>query len=164
MHTICTAQQMRELEQRHMRANTMPSAQLMLRAAQEAADAMDELGLVRGKRMAFLCGKGGNGGDGLAAAAICHAKGAQCVVVLAHPAQEYTGDAGHYLRSLPDPVPVVPFDAVGDVDVWVDALFGIGLCRDTEGDDADLGILHHEGFAHDLILLDLGVFFVTPIV
>lgn len=136
MQVILTAAQMRTLEQNYMRATATPSAELMRRAAQEAADAMDELGLVRGKRMAFLCGKGGNGGDGLAAAAICHAKGAQCCVVLAHPASEYTGDAAQYLHALPKAIPVIPFDSVNDTEVWVDALFGIGLCRDIEGEFA----------------------------
>lgn len=133
MQIILTPVQMRAFEERYFQSGRMSSSQLMGRAASELVRVMDERGLVRGKRIAFLCGTGGNGGDGLAAAALCHVLGAQCLVVLAQPAGRYTGDALHYLQNLPDGVVVCPLHAVGTPDVWVDALFGIGLNRPVSG-------------------------------
>lgn len=138
MQIILTPEQMREAEQRYFRATGTPSADLMRTAAAALALAMDERGLVRGKSIAFLCGTGGNGGDGLAAAAICRRMGADCRVVLSQPAEKYTGDAALYLSELP---PEIPVCAIGDIpspDVIVDALFGIGLNRDIGGEPARL--------------------------
>lgn len=129
MQIILTAQQMRQLEQDYMQATGTPSRRLMLRAATELADAMDRHGLVQRKHIAFLCSCGGNGGDGLAAATLCRDMGAHCRVVLAQPPEAFTGDAAYYLAQLPSDIPVCSLDEADDVDVWVDALFGIGLNR-----------------------------------
>ena len=133
MQTILTPAQMRQLEQNFFRATGMPSADLMLRAATELVHAMDEHGLVRGKRIAFVCGNGGNGGDGLAAAALCHRMGADCRVILAFPPQSCTGDAAGYLRELPAGISLCSIETADEPDVWVDALFGIGLNRPVTG-------------------------------
>lgn len=137
MQTVLTPQQMRQMEQNFFRATGTPSANLMARAARELVAAMDEHNLVRGKRIAFVCGTGGNGGDGLAAAAICHGMGAICRVILAQPAGKYTGDAAQYLRELPPQIPLCGLDDAGEPDVWVDALFGIGLSREITGFSAE---------------------------
>ena len=133
MQIIVTPAQMRQMEQNFFRETDSPSADLMLRAAAELAQAMDERHLVRGKRIAFVCGNGGNGGDGLAAAAICHRMGADCRVILTTSAEAFAGDAKRYLDALPAPVTLCSIDEVGEPDVWVDAIFGIGLSRPVEG-------------------------------
>ena len=133
MQIILFPDQMRQLEQAHFARSGMPSHLLMGRAALELAHAMDERGLVRGKRMTFVCGNGGNGGDGLEAARLCQALGARCSVVLAAPRGSVRGDAVHYLNLLPDSIPIRALDEVSEPDVWVDALFGIGLSRDVTG-------------------------------
>ncbi len=133
MQTILSPDQMRQLEQRFFSRTGMPSHQLMARAAAELTRAMDERGFVRGKRMAFVCGSGGNGGDGLAAARMCSDLGARCAVVLAMPAEQFRGDAARYLRLLPESIPIRELEAVSEPDVWVDALFGIGLNREVTG-------------------------------
>ena len=65
MQIIVTPGQMRQMEQNFFRETGTPSSQLMLRAAEELVHAMDERGLVRGRRIAFVCGNGGNGGNGV---------------------------------------------------------------------------------------------------
>lgn len=137
MQTILTPGQMRQMEHNFFRKTGTLSADLMGRAARELVAAMDAHNLVHGKRITFVCGSGGNGGDGLAAAAICHGMGAVCQVVLAQPAEKYTGDAGKYLRELPPEIPLSDLDDVGEPDVWVDALFGIGLNREITGFSAE---------------------------
>lgn len=133
MQIILSPDQMRQLEQVYFARSGKPSHLLMGRAASELARAMDERGLVRGKRMAFVCGSGGNGGDGLEAARLCHELGAHCTVVLTVPRERVHGDAVHYLNLLPDAIPIRALDEVSEPDVWVDALFGIGLSRDVTG-------------------------------
>lgn len=138
MQIILSPEQMRELEQQYFRATGTPSAQLMRTAAAQLVQAMDERGLVRGRSIVFLCGTGGNGGDGLAAAAMCHALGARCRVYLAQPPETYTGDAARYLHALPAEIPLQCAGAFPDSDVIVDALFGIGLNRPVAGHYAGL--------------------------
>ena len=137
MQIIVTPGQMRQMEQNFFRETGTPSSQLMLRAAEELVQAMDERGLVRGRRIAFVCGNGGNGGDGLAAAAICSRMGALCQVALAMPAESFTGDARLYLDALPANVPLRSLAEIDEPDVWVDAFFGIGLSRNVEGYPAE---------------------------
>lgn len=133
MQIILSPDQMRQLEQHFFSRTGMPSHLLMGRAASELTRAMDERGLVRGKRMAFVCGNGGNGGDGLAAARMCQELGAQCMVALAMPREKFQGDAARYLNLLPGSIPACELDSIPEPDVWVDALFGIGLNREVTG-------------------------------
>lgn len=146
MKIILSPDQMREVEQLYFAESRTPSHLLMGRAAAELVQTMDSRGLVRGKRILFACGAGGNGGDGLAAARLCHERGAQCTVLLAMPREKYRGDALHYLAQLPASIPVLEpcapdaapeacpaVDALPEPDVWVDALFGIGLNRAPAG-------------------------------
>lgn len=133
MQIIVTPAQMRQMEQNFFRGTDSPSADLMLRAATELVQAMDAQDLVRGRRMVFVCGNGGNGGDGLASAAICQRMGAECRVVLTAPTDRFTGDAKQYLDALPASVPLCRIEEIDEPDVWVDAIFGIGLSRPVEG-------------------------------
>lgn len=133
MQIILFPDQMRQLEQIFLARSGTPSHLLMGRAASELVRAMDERGLVRGKRITFVCGSGGNGGDGLEAARLCMHMGASCTVVLAAPRESIRGDAAHYLNLLPDAIPVRALDEASEPDVWVDALFGIGLNRAVTG-------------------------------
>lgn len=154
MQTILTPGQMRRMEQNYFRDTASPSADLMLRAASELVLAMDERGLVRGRRVAFICGNGGNGGDGLAAAAICHQMGADCLVIPAFPTDSYARDAGKYLRELPSDIPVCAIDDTAEPDVWVDALFGIGLNRPVAGIPAKC-IARMNGSAATVVSVDI---------
>lgn len=127
MKYIVTPQQMREIEDRAFQSGVDP-LDLMERAAQQLVDVLvDMLGGAKGKHVAFFCGRGNNGGDGLAAARIFASLGGEALIVLRE--EPSTPSALHNLRRAKDlNIPVVNTLPVGEsFDAAVDALIGIGL-------------------------------------
>lgn len=111
----------------------MPTLLLMENAARSVAEVARTLG----ERFVVLAGAGNNGGDGLAA--VRHLGIARCIVhLLAEPDAHKAPDAALQLRILRAAgVPVV-VGALPDLDahagaVWIDALFGTGLTRESTG-------------------------------
>jgi hydroxyethylthiazole kinase-like uncharacterized protein yjeF len=90
------------------------------------------------RQVGVLCGTGNNGGDGYVAALALHRAGLQVDVVAsgeprtpeARAAAARWLAAGHDVRALASGVP--------EADVWIDALFGIGLSRAPEAPVAGL--------------------------
>ena len=81
-------------------------------------------------RVAFLCGPGNNGGDGLVAARAWTDRGGQAVVFLM--TQDLKGDAARNLeRARNWKLDLHPLDdfRAGSFDWYVDSLFGTGLSR-----------------------------------
>ena len=69
MLKLTSAAQMREMDRRTIEDFGVPSLVLMENAALRVVDVIAErFGPLRGKRIAVVCGKGNNGGDGLAIA------------------------------------------------------------------------------------------------
>jgi ADP-dependent NAD(P)H-hydrate dehydratase / NAD(P)H-hydrate epimerase len=120
--------QVRELDARAIAAGT-PGLELMERAAGHLARGVVGLaGRGYGLRVAVLCGKGNNGGDGLAAARVLLAAGAQPIVHLAEP-DGLAGDAAVQLdrwRAAGGRMAASAKDALAGADVAVDALLGTG--------------------------------------
>lgn len=97
------------------------------------------LGDVRGKRIAVLCGKGNNGGDGFGSAFYLSEMGAQVSVFLIDKAEDISGDAKVFFDKLTHPsagqqkVDVLPFDGhesgagLDDFNLVIDAVLGTGL-------------------------------------
>jgi len=82
------------------------------------------------QRIAVVCGPGNNGGDGYVLARHAHVAGRQVQVVpLAPPASALAQRACAEYQAAGG----VIVDAVGEADLIVDALFGIGLSRAPEG-------------------------------
>src|SRR5215217_5226076 len=79
-------------------------------------------------RIAIVCGKGNNGGDGLVAARHLRRAGRDVDVLLVWPAQWLEGDAATMLERLGGPAPQ-PFEEAGlkGAHVIVDALLGTGF-------------------------------------
>jgi NAD(P)H-hydrate epimerase len=101
-----------------------------------AAWARDRLpgGDARGQRVVVLAGSGGNGGDGMVAARLLHAWGAEPFVWLSHPPHALRDAAAHQWRSLVAlGIPVMPPPGGDDpvrfpaADLIVDGLLGFGL-------------------------------------
>jgi NAD(P)H-hydrate epimerase len=138
------------------------------RAVAAAARAMLPGGDPRGRRVLILAGRGGNGGDGLAAGRHLHAWGAEVEARLAHPPERLNAPAARQLAALralgaavvpPPPSPAVepppeeaahaaaPFDPstgaasvepAASFDLVVDALLGFGLAGPPGGHVAEL--------------------------
>ena len=140
---VLTSAQMRDADRRTIDDVGIPSAVLMENAGRQVVAAMAPL-LEPGDRVAVVCGKGNNGGDGFVVARVLEAKGVESCVYLLAPASEIEGDARANLLAL-DAVGVPVIDVadpdewtahlpeIGACDVVVDALFGTGLTRPLEG-------------------------------
>jgi NAD(P)H-hydrate epimerase len=103
----------------------IPSLALMERAGEGLARVIAEH--VPEGRIAVVCGKGNNGGDGVVAARLLRQAGREADVLLVWPADALSGDAQEQLRRLPGAAPM-PYEAArlegaGGI---VDALLGTG--------------------------------------
>jgi hydroxyethylthiazole kinase-like uncharacterized protein yjeF len=98
MIPLFTPQQVRAMDERTIGAGT-PSLALMDRAAGHLARAvLDVAGAAYGTRVALVCGKGNNGGDGIAAARRLQDAGAWPVVCLVADPADLSADAAVQLR------------------------------------------------------------------
>jgi hydroxyethylthiazole kinase-like uncharacterized protein yjeF len=102
---VFTADEMRRVDQRAIRELGIPGATLMENAGRGAAAciqaALPELGLPRrGVRVAVVCGKGGNGGDGFVVARWLKRAGHRVDVLLLGPPQDLKGDPALKLREM----------------------------------------------------------------
>ncbi len=142
---VLTGAQMREADRRTIEEVGIPSAVLMENAGRQVVAAMvsafEDLDAMR---VAVLCGRGNNGGDGFVAARVLAARGVDVGIYLVGRADEVAGDARTNLTILRN----LGLDVVevGDVPAWelhgtdvlgadvvVDALFGTGLRSPLDG-------------------------------
>ena len=79
-------------------------------------------------RVAVVCGKGNNGGDGLVVARLLRERGREVDVLLLGAPEQLRGDAAANLQRLPGeaPAPLRP-GALGNADVVIDAILGTGF-------------------------------------
>ena len=136
--------EMQRLEQAAAQAGTS-LGEMMERAGTALADEVEKrCRPLKGRRVAVLCGKGNNGGDGFVCARVLQERGASCQVVLAQgePATDLSKDAFYKLRRLPKEVPCfsLPGDwervrrLVGEAEVLVDCVFGFSFRGELSGD------------------------------
>jgi NAD(P)H-hydrate epimerase len=104
----------------------IPGLELMDRAGTGLAELVTEL--APAGRIAVVCGKGNNGGDGLVAARVLRERGREVDVLILGSADEYKGDARANLERLPGSPPE-PFAAAGlaGAGAIVDAILGTGF-------------------------------------
>ena len=139
MRPVFTADEMRRVDERAIRKLGIPGATLMEHAGRGAAEAIQAalpgLGLPRrGVRVAVLCGKGGNGGDGFVAARWLERAGHRVQVFLLARPETLRGDPALKLcemqrdglpaRVVEDPAALGP--ALRGAQLVVDALLGTG--------------------------------------
>ena len=119
------AELMRATDRWAIEARGVPGAELMERAGEglaRAAAARAPAG-----RVAIVCGKGNNGGDGLVAARLLRSAGRDVDVVAAGDLDALTGDAAEQRRRLPGPAPVaLDGEALQVAALVVDAVLGTG--------------------------------------
>lgn len=134
MRITVTPDRMKSLEAAFMAEHRVPGALLMEHAAQAVCAALTRR--KPGGAALFLCGPGNNGGDGYAAARLWQAVGGRAQL-WAMPGETRGDAAMNRALALQCGVPVRPLsacpDALPDVDVVVDALFGTGLSRPADG-------------------------------
>ena len=139
MRPVLTADEMRRVDARAIAELGIPGPTLMENAGRGAADALlaalPERGLrPRGLKVAIVCGRGGNAGDGFVVARRLKRAGARLDVLLVAAPDALRGDpalkftemrrAGVAARVVEDVAKAVP--ALQRADVIVDALLGTG--------------------------------------
>ncbi|MEA2193876.1 MAG: ADP-dependent NAD(P)H-hydrate dehydratase / NAD(P)H-hydrate epimerase, partial [Solirubrobacteraceae bacterium] len=125
------AEQMRAIDRWAIERQGIASLDLMERAAAGLTVHTDRL-VPRGP-IAIVCGKGNNGGDGIAAGRLLRGFGRRVRVLLLAEPDEYRGDAAANLRRLEGAHE--PFDprALGDAAVVIDAILGTGFEGEPRG-------------------------------
>ena len=120
---IVTAAEMREIDRLTTEKHHIPSLTLMENAGAAVARFILRQ-YPEAQRIAVVCGKGNNGGDGFVAARKLHEAGKEVLTVLLAAPEDVKGDAERMLRLLPkSPVGGLAENA----DVLVDAIFGTGF-------------------------------------
>jgi hydroxyethylthiazole kinase-like uncharacterized protein yjeF len=136
---VLSAAQMREVDRRTTELG-IPSIILMESASHRVVEfLMEKFAPLAGHRVVVLCGKGNNGGDGLAAARqlFTHARPGRLDVVLTADPAELRGDAAENLRMLRVcgcPVERDLTPEMRDATIVLDALLGTGLKGPASGD------------------------------
>jgi ADP-dependent NAD(P)H-hydrate dehydratase / NAD(P)H-hydrate epimerase len=142
---VLTAEQMREVDRLTIE-DGVPGIALMENAAHRVVEELvREFDPIDRQNVVILCGKGNNGGDGLAIARLLHEYNVQRLrVVLAADPAEFTGDAAQNLRRMVElgihPVFEVPakLRERREVNLVIDALLGTGLKGPPTGRTAEL--------------------------
>ena len=141
---VVTADQIREIDRLTIEGGVAGIA-LMENAAHRVAETMEqEFDPISKHNIVILCGKGNNGGDGLALARLMIGRVAKLRVVLAANRDEYSGDAKINLERLMEegvmPQMEIPqkLRERREVTLVVDALLGTGLAGPPEGRTLEL--------------------------
>ncbi len=162
---IVTASESRQFDQLAEQAG-MPSLVLMENAALRLAEVVTQhFELDPPKRIVILCGKGNNGGDGMALARHLSNIGFQVQVFLLAEPSELKGDAAINYKALFNfGVPVQPIvsseqlpqliEPLKSADLVVDALLGTGISGEVRGLYAEV-ILLITNYASRILSVDI---------
>ncbi len=124
------------LENLAKQKQNIPDRELMERAAKAAFDYL-QASWPQAKTIGILCGRGNNGGDGYALALLAQKAGLK--VFIGHEGAEVISKepASFYQKACQNNVAIQHFPLSQNtwpkVDLWVDALLGIGLKHKVEG-------------------------------
>lgn len=129
---LVSAEQMRRVDQVSIEEYGIPGHELMDRAGARVVEAIrDRWGGLAGLRVAVVCGKGNNGGDGLVVARRLHQTGVDVDLLLLDPLDAFSGDAAVHAAALMDTdLASTMLEASPDFsgcDLVVDAILGTGL-------------------------------------
>jgi ADP-dependent NAD(P)H-hydrate dehydratase / NAD(P)H-hydrate epimerase len=133
---LLDASQMRAVDRWAIEQRGIPSLDLMERAGQGVARAVEEL--APDGPVAVVCGKGNNGGDGLVVARLLREAARDVTVVCLAAGEELSPDARANLERLPGAPPLALADgaaseAIAHAHVIVDALLGTGFSGVARG-------------------------------
>ena len=120
------AGEQRALDEWAIGVRGIPGLDLMERAGTGLADLVGELAPTG--RVAVVCGRGNNGGDGLVTARVLRERGRDVDVLLLGPGEEFRGDAAVNLERLPGRAPALfSPSALTEAHAIVDAILGTGF-------------------------------------
>jgi len=157
---IFNAQQIREWDQYTIQYEPVSSVELMERAAWQCVQWLAEQDLLDHSFKIF-CGKGNNGGDGLAMARMLSQKACRVAVFILEFGHLGTDDFQANLERLHQQAAVEikfiqtgqQFPSLENTDIIIDALFGSGLNRPLEGVTASL-VAHMNDSGCEIIAID----------
>lgn len=157
---ILSSQQIRDWDLFTITNEPVTSIDLMERAATGCVDWLEKHDYLNHSFVIF-CGKGNNGGDGLAIARMLHAQHSMVTVYVLETGQQGTRDFEINLERLQNTkvkiimiqgeehFPSVPFNTI-----IIEALFGTGLSRPLEDIHAKIAE-HINGLANEVIAIDM---------
>ncbi len=150
---VYSVEQMRAYDQAAIDSG-IPSMVLMEHAALRVVEFLEyKFAPLKDKSIAIFCGKGNNGGDGLACARLLHQAGFEVTIFLAFPPEEFKGDAKIQYeiiketnQNLPKDQNILILDLIKGsaeylwlkYDIAVDALLGTGF----HGEPCGRGLLY----------------------
>jgi NAD(P)H-hydrate epimerase len=131
---LFSSEQIRAMDAHAVQSLGLSGYELMSRAG-ESAWAVLRKRWPHAGRIAVVCGPGNNGGDGYVLARIAKAAGCQVQVLIPHGGQPRSKEAKRAFKDWRSAGGLTQtFDGLlPEADIWVDALYGIGLARGTSG-------------------------------
>jgi hydroxyethylthiazole kinase-like uncharacterized protein yjeF len=137
---LCTPSQMQNIDRRAIDELKIPGLNLMEAAGEKTAEAiLHRYGGVRHKKIAVVCGKGNNGGDGFVVARYLNQHEALISLYLIGEKNAVKGDAlanmervrkiGLTINEIAD---ASRFEIPADCSIIVDAIFGTGFAGEIE--------------------------------
>ena len=138
MEYLLTSKEMKACDTGTIEGFGVPSEVLMERAALSVAEEIVSLTRKKSmKRFLVVCGTGNNGGDGIAIARLLFLKGYQAEILFPGAPERATSQTKlQYQIAQNYGIPIYTRCPENDYDGIVDALFGIGLSRNLEGEYA----------------------------
>ena len=142
---ILTGSEMRDADTRTIEAVGVPSRVLMENAGRAVAGAMEQhIDDLQGRPIVILCGKGGNGGDGLVLLRTLSNLGYDASAIVLAPIEELAPDALDNLQSVLKLALAIEwvsneaewrdrFESFSNRAVYVDAMLGTGLRSAVRG-------------------------------
>lgn len=133
MKTILRAKEMKKCDYNTINYYGIKSSTLMERASLSAFSILSDY-IDYNNRILVFIGNGNNGGDGVCLARILHNYDFQVAILLCGEEEKYSEDLKEQLEiSRRYNIPEVSLADADRFDVFVDAIFGIGLSRDITG-------------------------------
>lgn len=143
MRYLPDANQMKEADSYTIHQLGIPSLELMERAARACVEHIKEWKLDLSK-LCVLCGSGNNGGDGFAIARMFAQEGVDVTAILVGNAEHCTAETAHQIEQLKGTTAHYSehFDKKQfeeeSYSLIIDAIFGVGLCREVSGRYAEM--------------------------
>ncbi len=144
---VLTTDLIRKSEENAVKSGTFSFRELMMKAGSCAFKIINQKCNIINKKVAIFCGAGNNGGDGFVIATILFEFGAD-VTVFTPLGEPKTENARYYFDNLPPVKFCDSFSLNDNFDIIIDAIFGIGLSRNVEGNLKELiaKINNHNAF------------------